>query len=58
MAGESRSEEATIARFQEAMERVNVAKIADDILTGLSNDSRDSEDFDFEENTDEAEERP
>jgi hypothetical protein len=58
MAGESRSEEAAIARFQEAMESANVAKIADEILTGLSNDSGDSEDFDFEENTDEAEERP
>jgi hypothetical protein len=40
------------------MEKTNVARIADKILVGLSDDSEDSEDFDFEETTDEAEERP
>jgi hypothetical protein len=40
------------------MEKTNVAKVVDEIPIGLSDDSKNSEDFDFEETTDEAEERP
>jgi hypothetical protein len=40
------------------MERANVAKIMDEMLANLSDDSEDSEDFDFVENTNEAKEQP
>jgi hypothetical protein len=40
------------------MERSNIEKIIDKMLTGLLDDYEDSEDFDFEEETKEAEERP
>jgi hypothetical protein len=39
------------------MERSNVEKIIDEMLFGLLDDSEDSEEFDFEENFDDAEER-
>jgi hypothetical protein len=58
MAGDNKSEDATIAKFQEAMEKANVAKIANEILACLLDDFDDSEDFDSKENTDETEERP
>jgi flagellar biosynthesis protein FlhB len=45
MASDNKSEEATIAKFQEAMEKANVTRIADEILVGLSIDSEDSEDL-------------
>jgi flagellar biosynthesis protein FlhB len=45
MASDNKSEEATIAKFQEAMEKANVTRIADEILAGLSVDSEDSEDL-------------
>jgi hypothetical protein len=39
------------------MEKSNAAKIADEILAGLSNDFEDSEDFDFGSDADDAEDR-
>jgi hypothetical protein len=49
-----KSEDSTLARFYEAMERTNVEKITDEILTGLSEDSDDSEDFDIESDNNDA----
>jgi hypothetical protein len=40
------------------MEKASTAKITDEILVGLSDDSEDSEDFDFEGDVDDVEERP
>jgi hypothetical protein len=56
MGGEKKSEELALVEFQEAMERANVEKITDETLVDLSDDSEDSEDFDFEEETDDAKE--
>jgi hypothetical protein len=52
------SEDLALARFYEAMERSKAAKIADEILAGLSDDSEDSEDFGFHSGADDAEDRP
>jgi hypothetical protein len=40
------------------MERTNVEKITDEILARLFGDSSGSEDFDFESDNDDAEDRP
>jgi hypothetical protein len=40
------------------MEKSNTAKITNEILAGKSDDSKDSEDFDFESDADDAKERP
>jgi hypothetical protein len=48
MAEGNKSEELAFARFREAMEKSNTAKIYDETLARLSNDSKHSEDFDFE----------
>jgi hypothetical protein len=58
MAEGSKSEELTFAGFLEAVEKTNTAKIVDEILAGLSDNSEDSEDFDFEGDADDVEERP
>jgi hypothetical protein len=47
-----------IGEFYEAMERSNTVKITDEILARLSDDSKDSEDFDFEGDVDDDKERP
>jgi hypothetical protein len=47
MVDDKRSEDPTLARFYEDMERANAEKIIDEILAGLSEDSSDSEDFDI-----------
>jgi hypothetical protein len=54
----SKNEELAFAGFLEAMEKTNTAKIVDVILAGLSHNSEDSEDFDFEGDADDVEERP
>jgi hypothetical protein len=54
----TKSEEFALAGFHEAKEKSNTTKITDDILAGLSDDSKDSKDFDFESDADDAEERP
>jgi hypothetical protein len=53
MAECKKSEDLALAGFYKAMERSNVAKIADKILARLSDDSEDSEDFDFDSSADE-----
>jgi hypothetical protein len=40
------------------MEKTNIAKIVEEILARLSDDSEDSEDFNFEGDVDDVEERP
>jgi hypothetical protein len=40
------------------MEKINTAKIVHEILVELSDDSEDSNNFDFEGDADDAEERP
>jgi hypothetical protein len=44
--------------FYEAMERTNAEKIAHETLARISEDSSDSEDFDSESETEDAEDRP
>jgi hypothetical protein len=58
MGKDKRSEDPTLARFYEAMEKTNIEKITDEILAGLSQDSEDSEDFDVDSGVDDAKERP
>src|SRR5690348_5040728 len=58
MAEDMRSEDPALAGFYEAMERANVEKITDEILAGLSKDSRDNKDFDVHSGNDDAEDRP
>jgi hypothetical protein len=52
------SEDLALAGFYEAMEKSNATKIVDEILAGLSDDSEDSEDFDFDSDANDAEDRP
>ena len=54
MAGDNKRKETTIAKFWEAIEKANTTKTIDEILVGLSDDSEDSEDFDFEGDVDDA----
>jgi hypothetical protein len=58
MAEGSKSEELTLPGFQEVMEKSNATKITDEILVGLSDDSEDSEDFDFDGDPNNVEEQP
>jgi hypothetical protein len=55
MAKDKRSEDPALAGFNEAMETTNVERITDDILAGLSEDSRDNKDFDVDSGADDAE---
>jgi hypothetical protein len=47
-----------LSGFYEAMERTNAKKIAPDTLAGISEGSSDSEDFDVESESEDAENRP
>jgi hypothetical protein len=58
MAEGKRSDDLALAGFYEAMEKSNAAKIADEILARLSDDSEDSEDFDFGSDDNDVEDRP
>jgi hypothetical protein len=58
MAEDKKSADPTLAGFYEAMERTNVEKITNEILTGLSGDSSDSEGFDIESENENTEDRP
>jgi hypothetical protein len=58
MAEGSKSEEFALPGFLGAMEKSNTAKITDEILARLSGDSEDSEDFDFNGDADDVEEKP
>jgi hypothetical protein len=58
MAEGNKSEDLALTGFYEAMEKSNAAKIGDEILAGLLDDYKDSEDFDFESDADNSEDRP
>jgi hypothetical protein len=58
MAEGSKNEELALARFWESMEKSNDAKITDEILATLSEDSEDREEFDFEGDADDAKQQP
>jgi hypothetical protein len=47
-----------MARFYEAMEKTNMEKNTNEMLTGLSEISSDSESFDVESRNEDAEDRP
>lgn len=55
MAEEKKSEEPALVVYHDAMDRSNVEQITDEMLVGLSNDSDNSEVFDFKEDLDDAE---
>jgi hypothetical protein len=58
MAEGMKSEDLALVGFYEAMERSNAAKIDDEILGELSDDSEGNEDFDFDIGVDDAKDRP
>jgi hypothetical protein len=58
MAGEKKTMDPVLFEFYEAMERTNAEKIAHETLAGIPEDSSDSEDFDAESETKDAEDRP
>jgi hypothetical protein len=58
MAGEKKTVDPTLSEFYETMERTNAEKIAHETLAGISEDSSDSEDFDAESETKDAEDQP
>jgi hypothetical protein len=57
MAKGKKSEDLALARFYEAMERTNVAKIANEILARLSDDFEYNKDFEVDNGADDAEDR-
>jgi hypothetical protein len=57
MADEKKSVDPALSEFYEAMERTNEEKIAHETLARISEDSSDSEDFDAESETKDAEDR-
>jgi hypothetical protein len=58
MAKEKKIDDPTLAGFYEAMEKTNMAKIANEVLAGISKNSSDSESFDVESGNEDVEDRP
>jgi hypothetical protein len=58
MSEEKKIVDPALAGFYEAMEKTNTEKIMNEMLTGLSEDSDDSENFDVESGNEDAEDRP
>ena len=58
MAGEKKTVDPALSEFYEAMEKTNAEKIARETLARISEGSSDSEDFDVESETVDAEDRP
>jgi hypothetical protein len=58
MTGEKKTMDPVLSEFYEAMERTNAEKNAHETLAEISEDSSDSEDFDAESETEDAEDRP
>ena len=58
MAEDKKTVEPTLASFYKAMERTNVEKITNEMLAELSGDSSDSDSFDVESGSEDAEDRP
>jgi hypothetical protein len=55
MADEKKVVDPALAKFYEAMEKTNVEKIANEMLAGISENSRDSESFDVESGNEDVE---
>jgi hypothetical protein len=55
---DNKSTDPTLAGLYEAMERINVEKITNEMLARLSSDSSDSESFDVESENEDIEDRP
>jgi hypothetical protein len=58
MAEDNKTVDPIVAGFYEAKERTNVEKITNEMLAGLSRDSSDSDSFDVESGSEDAEDRP
>jgi hypothetical protein len=58
MAEDKKITDPTMVGFYEAMEKTNMEKITNEMLAGLSRDSRDSDSFDVESGNEYAEDRP
>jgi hypothetical protein len=58
MADEKKIIDLTLARFYEAMEKINAEKIANEMLAEISENSSDTESFDVESENEDAEDRP
>jgi hypothetical protein len=58
MAEEKKVVDPALAAFYEAMEKINIEKITNEMLAGLSKDSDDSEGFDVESEDEDAKNRP
>jgi hypothetical protein len=58
MAEEKKIIDPTLSGFYEAMEKTNIEKITNEMLAGLSEDSRDSDSFDVESGNEDVEDRP
>jgi hypothetical protein len=58
MAEEKKVVDPALAGFYEAIEKMNIKKITNETLAGLSKDSGDSESFDLESGNKDAEDRP
>jgi hypothetical protein len=58
MADEKKVVDPALAGFYEAMEKINIEKITNEILADLSEDSDDSDNYDVESGNEDAEDRP
>ena len=58
MAEENKITDPALAGFYEVMEKTNMKKITNEMLAGLSKNSRDSESFDIESGNEEVEDQP
>jgi hypothetical protein len=55
MTEEKKITDPALAGFYEAMEKINIEKITNEMLVGLSENSSDSESFDIESGNEEVE---
>jgi hypothetical protein len=58
MAGEKKTDDPALSGFYKAMEETNAEKIACETLAGISESSRDNEDFDIESGNEGAKDWP
>jgi hypothetical protein len=58
MADEKKVVDPALAGFYEAMEKTNAEKIANEMLTGISENSSDCETFNVESGNEDVEDRP
>jgi hypothetical protein len=58
MSEEKKIVDPALAGFYEAMEKTNIEKITNEVLTGLFEDTDDSDNFDVESGNEDAEDRP